>query len=146
MNCAVNSPRPLLDEGNTRLSRDVAQLFDDRQDKRNAISSADRLGLTFGIAGHERAVRSRRRSRLSQGTHVLVDLPLELARLDERVDPQGAEEMAGPLADRAGRDFLAKRERRHERPPDRAGEDRREHIDHHYERVALVAAALTGVA
>src|SRR5207245_7619394 len=108
MTCAVTSPRPLLGEGDARLSRDVAQLFDHWQDEGNPVSPADRLGLTFGIAGHERAVRSRRRSRLSQGTHVLVDLPLELARLDERVDPQGAEEMAGPLADRARGDFLAK--------------------------------------
>src|SRR5438094_4482621 len=106
MNCAVNSPRPLLGEGDARLSRDVAQLFDHWQDEGNAISSADRFGLALGIAGHERAVRPRRRFRPSQGAHVLVDLPLELARIDERIDPDRAEEMAGAFADGARRDLL----------------------------------------
>ena len=45
-----------------------------------------------------------------------------------------------PLADAAGRDFLAQRERRHERSPVCPAQDGRENIDHCREAITLVAA------
>src|SRR5687768_9330321 len=70
-------------EGNTRLPRDVAQLFDHCADERDALTAADRFGLALRIARDERPVRPGRRPRLPQGADHVVDLSFELVLVDE---------------------------------------------------------------
>src|SRR5204863_8059029 len=69
-------------ERNARLTRDVAQLIDNRHDKRDALAPSDLLRLALRISGDERPAGPRSWSCLPLRTNEIVDLTLELVRVD----------------------------------------------------------------
>src|SRR6185436_6075651 len=107
-------------ERDPRAPREVLELPHDRQHERNAFARTHALRFAFGIAGEDRTARPGRRLRRAERAHEVVDLPLELSLVDERVDPHRSEEVADAHADRARRHLLLQREGRRERPPVRA--------------------------
>src|SRR5206468_3265520 len=94
------------------------------------------------IAGDEDGGRAGRGPGRAEGANQVVDLTLELGRVDEAVDPQGAEEVTDPLPDGPLRNLLPQCERRREWTPVRAAQHGGEDVDHHRERIALVATVI----
>src|SRR5229473_2291187 len=108
----VDQPCHFLLEGDASFLGDVAQLFDDGQNQRNAILAAQIFCFAFRIAGQQRPVGAGSRLGSAKSADVIVDLALEGIAVDEAVDLHRAKEMSDTIADAACWYFLAKREGR----------------------------------
>src|SRR5713226_1963398 len=132
----------LLLEGNASFPGDVAQLFNDRQDQRDAIFAAAFLCFALRVAGQEGPGGAGGGLGGAKDANVVVNLALEGIAVDEAVNLHGAKEMADAVADAALRNFLAKSKGRCERPPIRTAENAAKDIHHDGETVAFVSTAV----